>query len=741
MRWSSPGVFRRRMATLAALAAAGGLLVLAPPGVAAAGSSGPVGVAGASTASATVTLLTGDQVRLSTAGGRTSASVRHVAASGPASVVTTLRVGDTSYAIPAIARPYLGRYLDPSLFDVSSPAGATGSRVAVDIDYTGSAKPSLPGVTVTSAAGGHATGYLTAASAKTFGAALTRQAIADTAAGWPDRSALFGSVTRVAAVGSGPIATPSYPMHTLRITAIGHTGKQLRYGFGFLLNADDGRRFGGFFTIDRGQARVSVPTGHYLAISTEDQFTPSSVTSRLMVASDYTVRGDGQTLTLDARRATAVPTVTTPRPALVEGLTVDVLATDAKGSSSIDFGLNATPGEARLFLPPTPEPRYGTLVEQTTLNARDTSVPGGRYRFDGGWVDQGIPADQAHAAPALARMARVDTTYYADVPLRIGGTSRAVLLPGSFFVFSSIFATPMPLTRAEYAFGPAGTVYSDAVLGNLEDFADPSWFDQEPHALAPGSRTATTWLRNPIVQSVPDPAPGSAFPTTLACRTGTSLTVVLPLLDNVPSHVGEVWGDPSGRPVAHFTLTRNGRTLFDRSDYWGAVVDATAATATYRAVSTIDRRLAEPNLSTRTTTEVTFLSGASTGRATPAGWFCPSGTGSGSTLLPVLRALVDLGGTTRGTVPVGTSTFDVQVGYPQAAGAASVGSVTVEVARAGSGAWTSLPVTAAGSGHYAAAFSARAWQAGQAMDLRVGATDASGGILHQTTTRAFIIGS
>ena len=41
----------------------------------------------------------------------------------------------------------------------------------------------------------------------------------------------------------------------------------------------------------------------------------------------------------------------------------------------------------------------------------------------------------------------------------------------------------------------------------------------------------------------------------------------------------------------------------------------------------------------------------------------------------------------------------------------------------------------------APAGSAKPFQAGRVMDLRVSATDAAGGILHQTTDRAFLIGN
>ena len=53
-------------------------------------------------------------------------------------------------------------------------------------------------MTITSSGGGVATGYVTPSSARTFGAALASQAVADSQAGWPASSPLFGSVTGIA---------------------------------------------------------------------------------------------------------------------------------------------------------------------------------------------------------------------------------------------------------------------------------------------------------------------------------------------------------------------------------------------------------------------------------------------------------------------------------------------------------------------------------------------------------------
>ena len=74
--------------------------------------------------------------------------------------------------------------------------------MALRISYTGTA-PRLPGVTITRAAGGSATGYLTAAGAVTFGAALARQFAADHGRASYGTDGLFAGGVWISAAGRG----------------------------------------------------------------------------------------------------------------------------------------------------------------------------------------------------------------------------------------------------------------------------------------------------------------------------------------------------------------------------------------------------------------------------------------------------------------------------------------------------------------------------------------------------------
>ena len=143
-----------------------------------------VGPTGTGRQTRSVTLLTGERVVVGTSpGGRPTLQIVRAAQKGPASPLTTASLNGDQYVIPASAQPYVGRYLDIRLFDVTKLAAAgITDRVPLRITYTAGTSPSLPGVTITSSGGGVATGYVTPSSARVFGSALASQAVADSQA-------------------------------------------------------------------------------------------------------------------------------------------------------------------------------------------------------------------------------------------------------------------------------------------------------------------------------------------------------------------------------------------------------------------------------------------------------------------------------------------------------------------------------------------------------------------------------
>src|SRR5262249_47411655 len=141
------------------------------------GAANPAAAAAGTAAAGQVFLIDGSQlvIRRLPGGGQETAMR---AGAGPASVLT-LRVGGRVREMPAVAVPYLGRGLDPSLFALGWLERAeSGGRLPVRVSFSGRA-PALAGVTVTGIGPGFERGYLTASGAAVFGAALARQYRAD----------------------------------------------------------------------------------------------------------------------------------------------------------------------------------------------------------------------------------------------------------------------------------------------------------------------------------------------------------------------------------------------------------------------------------------------------------------------------------------------------------------------------------------------------------------------------------
>jgi hypothetical protein len=176
----------------AAPAGASGEAGLAPPN--ARGSATPG--TGATTPGAErprlVMLINGDRLLAGAVpGGGISHELIAGTARGVNAALVSMRLGGRIYVLPADAVPYLGRGLNADLFDVGRLLrDQVHGRLPVEVRYAGRV-PSLPGVTITSARDGAARGYLTAASARTFGAGLAAQFIADHARGSYGQDGLF----------------------------------------------------------------------------------------------------------------------------------------------------------------------------------------------------------------------------------------------------------------------------------------------------------------------------------------------------------------------------------------------------------------------------------------------------------------------------------------------------------------------------------------------------------------------
>jgi hypothetical protein len=100
----------------------------------------------------TIVLIGGDEIISATMPGGARFADVVATAKGIGGALITMRLHGKTHEVPAVALPYLGRGLDPSLFDVSALiARETGGLLPVRVGFQGRppAPPALPGVRVT----------------------------------------------------------------------------------------------------------------------------------------------------------------------------------------------------------------------------------------------------------------------------------------------------------------------------------------------------------------------------------------------------------------------------------------------------------------------------------------------------------------------------------------------------------------------------------------------------------------
>jgi hypothetical protein len=275
-------------------------------------------------AAAPLVLLTGDRVLASplASGGNAITILSAPHGGALAGSLVAMRFGARSFLVPAAALPYLGRGLDPSLFDLSALRHAEhGGRLPVTLRYRGRV-PAAPGVTITRAGPGTATGYLTGSSAAHFGAALTRQMLSDHARASYGTDGLFAHGLSISAR-TAP-ARPAFPMHTLTVTGTNLAGKPDTGDMVTVLNVADFTRFGDPVESDNffyhGTAKFSLPSGTYWAYASF--LSPKGF--RVDVLPQFTVRGS-MSVALSERAAGSEVTMVTPRPASRQLLTFTLL--------------------------------------------------------------------------------------------------------------------------------------------------------------------------------------------------------------------------------------------------------------------------------------------------------------------------------------------------------------------------------------------------------------------------------
>jgi hypothetical protein len=698
----------------------------APPPSGPATSSGPATPSGPATsgpATTTVTLITGDAVRYTPgAVPRVAVLPRDAAAGG----FRTARAGDRVSVIPVAVSPYLGARLDPALFDVTALAAAPAGRLPVRVTYrAGAAHRALPGVTVTASTGDTATGYLTPASARDFGAALSPR--------------LFDGIASIRYAGTvRPAAQPRFPMFTLRIPVLDATGAPALSGSVAVVNVDDAAKYVGFAYVEDGEARVSVPAGNYGLLAETAEFDDTGITQRLVHVADVAVTAATTLPPVDMRTATAAGGVTVPRPARTDEVTVD-WTREAVGGGGLSWSLG-TYGDSRILVAPGRAVRHGSLRwgNYWRLSAEDDS-----YTYDLKWsADGAIPARQRFTVTA-ADVTTLSEHYYSDVP-RQSWTARWGLRPGEL-AFATLYPIRVPRARTEYLAGSANILWLQSHTGVLESGDDyfivaDDWYDGS-RRYRPGEKVTVRWARGPV-------HPSLAYDTGLdpyfgcpACRTGDAIGFfVTPLADTVPGHAGylDAYGDtPLGRidATSRYRVYRGTTLLLDETGGFGAEFAVPAAAARYRVVHEQTRTAPWIRHGTAATTEWTFRSGRPATGTAPERWFCPEGDGE-CAVLPVLTASYDVPTDGRGRVAAGPGPVTVTVAPTQGAPAMPVDRVTLSWSADDGATWTPVTGTALGDNRFAFTLPN---PSGAFVSLKVSGTDRAGATITQTLTRAYSV--
>lgn len=581
-RWFRTGTFRLR-AVGVALALGTGLTVSAVSASAATGSSpgreahghgalrvtGNAGVQGTPTAgaaaaarpqlprSATVTLPTGDRVRLDTAGnGSQQATPVPVTVHGRLRAAATFMRftwhGD-QYVIPDQAVPYLHSTLDPRLFDVSYLARAhlgTGSTgLPLRITYTSpTAAASLAGVRVAHRAGATATATITAAQAGRLGQLLATQWHAARTGRSTTRAGQLPGIKHITlapprgapALPASPTQIPAHtsaaakgvPYYTLTINATDLNGNPGTFG-GIVQNVGNAALFdqatSPFTSSATGSESLSVPKGTYslaMSIVTPDP-SGSGFDTALVVKPQVTVDSD-TTVSLDAR--TAVPYRATPGTAVNASVRSDLLGfvrTSVTGGETgpmsillrLAFGLysispNPLPiriADTLSATPTAPVTKGSFLFDANTVLSNSilggSQGPDPMYIFD--FPHQGsIPSSLTYTVPA-ANLTTVHEQTYSN-PSGCGSQSQVgintdLFLPlgGGQWLGPEFPADHLPAgerTDYWYSSDPRLDLWQTQFFGTSSGGgACGAAGYSAVHTIAPGQQITETWNKAPLV--------------------------------------------------------------------------------------------------------------------------------------------------------------------------------------------------------------------------------------------------
>jgi hypothetical protein len=734
--------------------------------------SGRPAVSLASPSGDAITLITGQQAVL--ASGPAGAQVASLRAGPPGQPMPTqvIGTGAQTLLLPTEAAPYLGNGLSADLFNVTDLRQAeTNGRLDVRIAFAG-ALPALPGIRVIARSAGSAIGYLTPASARRFGAAMARLVRADRRDDSYGADGLFsdgltiglagptgtaGAAVTVRTAGSPRPAVwssrdpgPDFPMRTLTFKATDRFGQPDTGDQVTVVSAGNELDFNTTTFFYKGVAKLSVPIGHYWAIA---QFTDFFDLKhpvpdwRFVVDPQFTVGGSGATIKLAENSADSEITMRTPRRSVPATTTLAIWRSGRSGSATFN---SFTGGGLHLWTNTTTiKPTIGkmnVLVAQELLSPR--GARGTKYEYDVGSVASTglIPAQ--HYTIRASSLATVDARYVQDVPSN-----------GAYWIAPVFGARPelllgldnslkLPAKRIEYFsagrsvlwWSGVSQVYGPSIGGQVDT----------PRAFTAAEHLTVNWNDYPLApqaNAVPTTAPGAPPVEPSATRAGNTLSFDLfPFDDSQPGHSG------AGFQAASYQVDDNGQKVaaakFGLNDSFSGIQANARLTGRPSLVTltlNASRNLGQFPLSDSEHVSWTWRSARQPRVRLPRGWSCfvsPFLAGAAGGRHCAAQPLMMLGYGVAGLGLDGRSAAGPQrislhvYGLPLTRPAAVTGAI-VSFSVNGGRTWRSAQVTRIGPATFKARFTA---SAGSYVTLRVRASDAAGGSVAETITRAYQIG-
>lgn len=755
-----------------------------------------------STPSATVTLVTGERIRLDAMGtGRPTVTVESGGPGRTKAQVARLTLAGDEYVFPTEVLPYLGRTLDPRLFNVSylARAGLDDARTAtVPVTVRADRQPAvpLPGVRVGRASGGVATGAVVKSQAGGLGRLLASQWKASVAGTSP---APLGELPGVDGItlappagapapppapdltGQGAVTTASgtqRPFRTVTLNPIDRDGRPA-VSLAYLHAVDGSGTFVSLLSMTGEPLAVSVPEGLYSVEASVMTGFPLDPATRMALVVKPEVRVDSdETLVLDGRTATQFqmrltePVTESSRQDIVSFSRYDEAGNGIRDLSAFELStwrLYSAPdnGQPDLYVTPTGPVRTGTFAftafSQIVPGDPQTSTGSRHYLVQA--YEGAIPADLDTT---------VDSADLTTVRSHIGNSASSAPGAAPQQHFRNIF---LPWTAYQLAWAPAVApgARTDYLYSNLPDttvWGTAVTIDDGTRIWGPrrtyehGEQVDENWNRGPLVPAPAAPplllptlqlTGGTGDPVEIdhtapvpdplavlcgACRQDDHAIVHLrPFADSDPAHFGERPGNEHNTSRIHFY--RDGAlTLTSDNTQSGFLTTPLALPmvpepAEYR-LEWIQSRLGDPNAVT--TTAWTFRSAGSDALSSlPDNVTCSPDTTKGCTTLPLLFPSYDLALDTGAGAAAGAP-FDIAftVGHQQHMPAPEGLDATVSVSYDDGVTWSEPVAATERDGTLRAPVTHPALaDTNGFVALRVQARDGAGYAVDQTITRAY----